>query len=404
MRLCLFALIAVGCGEEKVSTGASEPPPLRTGIGALGYNTNSISSVVVTTIGTADDGLDVPRDLEMNPDVHGELFVVNRTTDSATIFTAAGTEEQTSRLVVDPYALHFMEEVSSIAFGAHLHGDGEYPNFGTCHESRNTYNDNAEANDFMGPTLWSSDPEIFGYSNPDAIEYLSDLWDVPGHMADLGSHIDMLHESPLCMGIAWEDENVYWVFDGLNNSIDRVDFAADHDVGFDDHSDGIITQYIKGEVQRTEDIPSHLEFDPDTGFLYIADTGNNAIKVLDTTSGSLGDALPVMEPGTTHHNQEDALVWTLIEGDDFGLVQPSGLALVEDHIIITDHATGYIHAFDMDGQQVDWLDTELGEGALMGIWGKRLFDLWFVNARDNKVIRLQAVDAPADTTEAYEDV
>ena len=24
----------------------------------------------------------------------------------------------------------------------------------------------------------------------------------------------------------------------------------------------------------------------------------------------------------------------------------------------------------------------------MGIWGKRLFDLWFVNARDNKVIRL----------------
>ena len=400
MRVCLFALIAVGCGED-VSTGASEPPPLRTGIGALGYNTNSISSVVVTTIGTADDGLDMPRDLEMNPDVHGELFVVNRTTDSATIFTAAGTEEQTSRLVIDPYALHFMEEVSSIAFGAHLHGDGEYPNFGTCHESRNTYNDQGPGDDFMGPTLWTSDPEIFGYSNPDAVEYLSDLFGMP---VDLGSHIDMLHESPLCMGIAWEEENVYWVFDGMNNSIDRVDFAADHDVGFDDHSDGIITQYIKGEVQRTEDIPSHLEYDPETGFLYIADTGNNAIKVLDTTSGSLGDTLPVMEPGTTHHNQDDALVWTLIEGDDFGLVQPSGLALVEDHIIITDHATGYIHAFDKDGQQVDWLDTELGEGALMGIWGKRLFDLWFVNARDNKVIRLQAVDAPADTTEAYEDV
>ena len=403
MRFCLLALTAVGCGE-KVSTGASEPPTLRTGIGALGYNTNSMSNVVATTIGTAADGLDVPRDLEMNPDVHGELFVVNRATDSATIFTAAGTEEQTSKLVIDPYALHFMEEVSSIAFGAHLHGDGEYPNFGTCHESRNTYNDREEANDFMGPTLWSSDPEIFGYSNPDAIEYLSELWEVPSFMADLGSHIDMLHESPLCMGIAWEAENVYWVFDGLNNSIDRVDFAADHDVGFDDHSDGIITQFIEGEVERVEDIPSHLEYDPDTALLYIADTGNNSIKVLDTTSGTLGDALPVMEFGTTHHEQDDALVWTLIDGEDFGLVQPSGLALVQDHIIITDHGTGYIHAFDMDGQQVDWLDTQVGGGALMGIWGQRLTDLWFVNARDNEVIRLQAVDALGDATEGYDDV
>ena len=183
---------------------------------------------------------------------------------------------------------------SSIAFGAHLHGDGEYPNFGTATSPATPTTTRAPATTSWGQH-WTSDPEIFGYSNPDAVEYLSDLFGMP---VDLGSHIDMLHESPLCMGIAWEEENVYWVFDGMNNSIDRVDFAADHDVGFDDHSDGIITQYIKGEVQRTEDIPSHLEFDPDTGFLYIADTGNNAIKVLDTTSGSRGDTLPVMEPGT----------------------------------------------------------------------------------------------------------
>ena len=40
----------------------------------------------------------------------------------------------------------------------------------------------------------------------------------------------------------------------------------------------------------------------------------------------------------------------------------------------------------------------------MGIWGKRLSDLWFVNSRDDKVIRLQAVDAEDDSTEGYEDV
>ena len=60
------------------------------------------------------------------------------------------------------------------------------------HESRNTYNDQGLGDDFMGPTLWTSDPEIFGY-NPDAVEYLSDLFGMP---VDLGSHIDMLHESP----------------------------------------------------------------------------------------------------------------------------------------------------------------------------------------------------------------
>jgi DNA-binding beta-propeller fold protein YncE len=403
VRLYILSLLTLGCGD--LSTGGKVPSLFDSGVGALGYESHSMSGVNVTIIGTASDGLNVPRDLAMNPDVHGELFVVNRADDSATIFSAVGTEDQTSRHVIDPFAQHFMEEVSSIAFGAHLHGDGEYPNFSTCHESRNTYNGTYVGDDFMGPTLWTSDPDIFGFSNPEAIEYLSSLPGVPnGTVMDLGSHIDMLHESPLCMGVAWEEENIYWVFDGLNGSIDRVDFAADHGVGYDDHSDGIITQYIKGEVERLPDVPSHLEYEPTTGLLYIADTGNNAIKVLDTTSGNLGSALPVMEEGTTHHNQDDVTFWTLIEGSDHGMVSPSGLAIVQGHLIITDHGTGIIHAFDMDGQPVDWLDTELGEGALMGIWGERLSELWFVNARDNRVVRLRALDATDDSTEAYEDV
>ncbi len=387
MKGSIFIATFFGCGD--VSTGAVEAPTFRPGVGALGYQTHDLSEVDVKVIGTAGDGLDTPRDLAMNPDVHGELWVVNRANDSATIYSYAGSDAQSAKSIIDPYALHFMEEVSSIAFGAHLHGDGKFPNFGTCHESRNTYNGQNPGDDFMGPTLWNSDPEIFGYSNEDAVDYLTEFWGMP---VDLGSHIDMLHESPLCMGIAWEDENVYWVFDGMNGSIDRVDFAADHDVGFDDHSDGIITEYIRGDVARLQDVPSHLEFDPNTGFLYISDTGNNAIKVLDTTTGTRGAALPVQEPGTTHHQQDDALAWTLIEGEDFGIVAPSGLAIVQDHLIITDHATGIIHAFDMDGQPVDWLDTGLGEGALMGIWGERLNELWIVNARDNEVLRLRASD------------
>ena len=288
-----------------------------------------------------------------------------------------------------------MEEVSSIAFGAHLHGDGEYPNFGTCHESRNTYNDQGPGDDFMGPTLWTSDPEIFGHGTLMQPSTFS-LFGMP---VDLGSHIDMLHEFLSNMGIAWEEENVYWVFDGMNNSIDRVDFAADHDVGFDDHSDGIITQYIKGEVQRTEDIPSHLEYDPGDGLSlhrrHRQQRHQGARHLWIPGRHAAGH-----EPAP-HHNQDDALVWTLIEGDALAR-SASDLRSPRPH-----HHHRPRHRLHPRLRQRrtagGWLDTELG-GALMGIWGKRLFDLWFVNARDNKVIRLQAVDAPADTTEAYEDV
>jgi hypothetical protein len=238
----------------------------------------------------------------------------------------------------------------------------------------------------MGPTLWNSDPDIFGESNPDAIEYLTDLYGMP---VDLGSHIDMLHETPLCMGIAWENENIYWVFDGSTGSIDRVDFKDDHGMGWDDHSDGIIGEFAKGEFSRVEDVPSHLAFDPTTAYLYIADTGNSAIKVLDTTSGTRGSDLPRMEPGTQHYEMDDALVWTLIDGADHGMEQPSGLALFEDTLLVTDHATGKIFAFDLEGELVDWIDTDRGSDSLMGIVARSLDDIWFVDARTEQVIRFQ---------------
>src|SRR5690606_29829533 len=104
---------------------------------------------------------------------------------------------------IDGYALHFMEEVSSISFGA-KNFDGDYT-FGTCQESANTYNDQYEANYFMGPALWSAHPDVFAMSNP----------------YGLGAHLDMLHESPYCMGIAHEVDNVYWVFDGYNSRLVR---------------------------------------------------------------------------------------------------------------------------------------------------------------------------------------
>jgi hypothetical protein len=386
MKLIFLPFVLVACDLKMDDTGMEGGPEEPMGIAALGGFTHDIASVTMTEIGGASDGLKMPRDLAFSPAVDDELWVVSRTDDSATIFSGAGTDAQESRTVIDPYALHFMEEVSSVAFGAALFEGSDLPNFGTCHESMNTYNGWGEENEFMGPSLWSSDPDVFGESNPEAVEYWTSAY---GQYTDLGSHIDMLHESPLCMGIAWETDNVYWVFNGLENAIDRVDFQEDHGVGWDDHNDGIVSQYVEGDVSRVPDVPSHLEMDATTAFLYIADTGNNAIKVLDTTTGTRGGNLYSEEPRVDHHNMDDAMMWTLIEGSEHDMVQPSGLAIVEDTLLITDHGTGVIHAFDLEGNPIDWLDTGLGEGALMGIIARSLDDIWVVDAKDDRVLRLQ---------------
>jgi len=358
-----------------------------TGVPALGAGSHTLSKVTVSQIGTDADGLNIPRDLDFSPAVENELWVVNRSDDSTTIYSDAGTASQTSRHVVDPYAPHFMEEVSSIAFGAAMHSGSDLPNFSTCQESTNTFNGLQEGDEFMGPTLWSSDPAIYGETNPAAVDYLSNLF---GMYVDLGSHLDMLHETPLCTGIAWEEDNIYWVVNGKEGAINRIDFQDDHGPGFDDHDDGIIGRYVAGELSRVPDVPSHLEFDQNSAFLYIADTGNNAIKVLDTSSGTRGNSLPGTEPMVDHYEVDDASIWTLIDGAVQGMEQPSGLALVENTLLVTDHGTGIISAFNLDGELIDWVDTGAGSGALMGIVARSLDDIWFVDAKVNMVIRFES--------------
>ena len=62
-------------------------------------------------------------------------------------------------------------------------------------------------------------------------------------------HTDMLHEAPLCMGIAHDSaaisrgpeggteyRNVYWAFDGGHRQLVRFDFESDHGPGSMDHS------------------------------------------------------------------------------------------------------------------------------------------------------------------------
>lgn len=371
-----LGLLAVGCKPAADDVTSSTPAG---GLDLLGNGAGDVSDRLAE-VGGRSDGLDQPQDLAFNPEVADELWVVNKADDSTSIFDAAGTPGQASTHIVDPYALHFMDRVSSIAFGAP-------GTFATCQDSRNTYNGQTEGNNFMGPTLWSSDREIFGFSNPEAVEYLTELF---GFYADLGSHLDMLHESPNCVGITWDHDNVYWVFDGFHGSINRYDFQVDHGVGYDDHSDGIIARWVEGEVERVNGVVSHLELDHESGLLYIADTGNNRIAVLDTNSGERGRTLPAMEPGTDHHAWDGGELTTLVDGAALGMEQPAGLELIDGVLLVTDAGTGFVHAFDLEGNELDRADTGRGSGALAGLSARSLDDLWLVDAAANKVLRLQS--------------
>lgn len=369
MRLVLLCCLAplASCAQDQ---GESAP----TGIAALGHGTHSMDEVDTTILATADDGLDGPRDLDFNPAHPGELWIVSRHDDSVTIIADVGAASPSAQRVKDPYAFHFMEEVSSLSFGRAM-------KFATCHESRNSYDGHAVENDAMGPTLWSADLDVFAHSNPAAESQLG---------FDLGSHIDMLHESPLCMGIAWVDANVYFTFDGLAGSISRYDFVQDHGPGFDDHSDGVIQRFPEAKVERVAEVPSHLAYDSDTGLLYIADTGHSRIAVLDASTAAVARPLAAKEPGTTLLEMAGAGWSELVNGGDGYLELPSGVALHDGVVYVTDNANSRITAFSPEGDVLDWLDTGLPAGSLMGLRVDEQGVIFVVDYLGDQVLRIAA--------------
>lgn len=377
--LTVVSCLPLACAIDETSPGSDEDRDAEQqpeGLPALGGGTHELDNVVIDVIATADDGLNGPRDLDFNPDVPGELWVVNRLDDSTVTIFDAGASSQESLHLIDPFALHFMEEVSSISFSTGL-------KFGTCQESRNTYNDQAAPDDFMGPALWSADFDVYAKSNPDAVDTLG---------YDLGSHLDMLHESPLCMGIAWERDNIYWTFDGLAGTISRYDFQEDHGPGFDDHSDGVIEQFIDVDVERVADVPSHMVFDHETGTVLVADTGNARILEIDPSSAELTATPRGVEPGVRLAEMEGATLRDIVPPGEHYLERPSGIALYEDLILVTENKSSTIQAFNREGEEVDYLETGLPEGALMGLRVDGNGHIWATDYVGNRVLRFRPKD------------
>jgi len=422
------ALMVIAVLTAISASGLSRASALQAPVPEFGDAT----SRALVVVGDRGDGLVVPRDLAFHPNRPYELWTVNRTTDGTVIFFDPGTDDERVEDRKDSHRNHFMEEVSGIAFG-------DFGNFATCQESRNTYDDRSQANDFMGPTLWTADLAIYARANqrrvagaaeghvpldlplgpvssrgardaanpfglPDALTaFCQPLDGIDGDdpaagavsfgpdqevNPELGSHIDMLHQSPLCMGIEHEQGNAYWAFDGTAGHLVRYDFAVDHGPGWDDHSDGIVRRFPEAAVRREPDVPSHLALDRSTGWLYAADTGRGRVIRLDIASGQL---LEHVAPRNERLAELSTWGDAAVEVFATGLREPSGLALVRDgtggRLFVGEHATGVVVAFDVaTGDELGRMTT--GARGLAGLEVGPDGRLYFVDMDGDTVTRV----------------
>merc|ERR1711871_299530 len=346
-----------------------------------------------SVMATGAHGLAHPRDLQFHPLNTNELWVANNDTDSITIIdTVAGTA--VTRRDRAPY--HYMERISSLAFDSRGY-------FATCQESENSYDEMMIPNWFMGPTLFHSDPA----------ELVNQLGEPGCDTTDpdrtcFFTHWDMLHESPLCMGITHDPEtetpfgNVYWAFDGLNSSLIRYDFQEPHGPGSLDHSIAAIRRYPEIELTRVPGVPGHLMMDPTERVLYIADTGGGRILRMDPDSGhfirTAKREFPIYSSiaETFEYSIYGCTDWEVFVD---GLDNPSGMHVDGSHVYVGEWGSSTIIAFDKSTrQEVSRIST--GASGLNGFAMDASGQFWFSDGPSNTVAKVTVEVPCADTAPA----
>lgn len=306
-----------------------------------------------------------PAAMAFHPD--GSLWIVNRGDDSVVILDDAGLPTMRGRKHVDDSA-HFNNNPLALAFSRRR------VELAVALESRNDYNGAAPPNDFTGPTLWDADRSVF--------------------TGGAASHLDMLHHSPLAVGIAagaattGTDRREYWVFNGNSGCIDRYFFNEPHVHGGHDHSDGLTYRYGSG-LRRVANVPGHLALDTASGVLYVADTGNGRVVKLDTRATDVATATPI----AGIHNETPLL---RVPGARLeavtapgALTRPAGLIVSSaGKLIVSDHGTGKLSVFAPDGTLEGSADTGLGAGALAGLVETRDGKLWVLDMAGGRVLEV----------------
>lgn len=315
--------------------------------------------------------LDKPTDLDFFPILgKNELWLLNERVEnsggSTVIVRNAISSPTDFEHQVDGNAWHFMSLPTGIVFSNDNHNFASSPGVQDANHNGGT---------FTGPTLWSSDPNI--YAKPSG-----------GN----GSHLDMLHGSPYSMGIAHEQENVFWVYDNWHKDIVRYDFAEDHGPGNDDHSDGIVRRYKNLGINGiNNNIPNHMIMDKDSGWLYFVDNGNARVLRLDINSGIIGNDLPLLNEELEQHVEVLDFNFEVII--DTGITYPCGIDLIENRLLVTDYSNGDIIVYDTESSF-----SELGRiftdrpgitGLVVGPEG----NIWYTNREQNTLSKIEMGDA-----------
>ena len=136
-------------------------------------------------------------------------------------------------------------------------------------------------------------------------------------------------------------------------------------------------------------VPSHIEWDANQSLLYVADAETGAIRVPQSESASAGADINPNYDGTLQRIFNGSNLSTLIAKGTAGLDTPSGLALYQDRVYVTDYATGRIFAFDLNGDVVDYLDTGRTT-ALMGMAIGSDGAIYVVDNATKEVLRISA--------------
>lgn len=337
-----------------------------------------VDSLAFTVVGSLSDQVSAPRDLDVKPNTN-EIWVGNYGTSAGSsfiIFYNAGLPSQTSEYRKDTHADHFDRYTSAFAFS-------EIGEFGTIGENQNS----SAGSTFMGPSLWSSDTALF------ARVYQSN-W---ANGYPLGSHLDMLHQSPYGMGMAHDSAKAYWVFDGYNGNICKYDFVMGHGPGYEDHSAGKIWRYTDVTVTRVNNVPSHMCVDTMSGWLYFVDGGPKQVKRLNTTTGSVaGNLTPPASANESLAGYYDVQGATVEVIDTF-TTQPCGLEVYNGRLLVGDYTNGNIYVYDITGPNPVFMDTIItGQAGMMGIKIGPDGKIWFVNRTANTLVRIDATPATDD--------
>lgn len=296
-------------------------------------------------------------DLDYCRTLPGSVLVVQRATTTPAVHRSQ-----------DPNAWHFMRRPPGIAMGM----EGR---FATCGEARTGNWDDDDAS-FIGPTLFSSNLDEFGIQPPEKN----------------GSHYDMLHATPFCMGIAHERNNVFWLTNGLTGTLDRYDFGEDHGPGNDDHSDGKIEHYAPGAITRVPYVPSHLAVYQPTGDVYAADTGGNRLVRLNPNYNTSASPFTPNYDGVAYHvNVHD------VDVDTFGPVinQPTGLVFIANILYVASSTDSMIFALSLDGTVAGEFDTGLPTGSIGGLAVGPDHRIYLTDLLTGNVLRIEPPAATA---------